>query len=159
MSTVPVSATAALSARPTTRAPMTTDTSVPAAPKPSMNGATIRTRPSASSTAPWAGSEMRRNAVITDDMLLVDWPVNCDVGHSPVDGYLPRRGDQDPARRTVDRTRALRVAQPRRGIDPGGRGAPRQRRAARGEAGADGGRRRRRGGRGAPRLRVARGRQ
>src|SRR4051794_8947186 len=82
MSMVPVSATAALSARPTTRAPTTTAMSVPAAPKPSRNGATRRATPSRSSKAPWAGREMSRKAVIAPHMVLVDWPVNCDVGHS-----------------------------------------------------------------------------
>src|SRR4051794_17991835 len=82
MSTVPVSATAALSARPTTRAPTTTAISVPAAPRPSRKGAAMRATPSRSSMAPCAGREKSRNAVIAPHMVLADWPVNCDVQHS-----------------------------------------------------------------------------
>src|SRR5436190_9485193 len=81
MSTVPVSATAALSAMPMTSTATTSATSVPAEPKPSRNGETIRATPSSSSSAPCAGREMRRNAVIASDSVLADWPVDCDVRH------------------------------------------------------------------------------
>src|ERR1700759_1391816 len=82
MSIEPLSATEALSARPTTRAPTTTATTVAAAPKPSTNGAAMVAMPTASSMAPWNGSERRRKAVIAPISLLVDWSVNCDVRHS-----------------------------------------------------------------------------
>src|SRR3954452_21663410 len=64
MSIEPDSARAAPSARPTTRAPITTPMTVPAAPKPSTNGATMVARPIASSSAPWKGREMSRKTVI-----------------------------------------------------------------------------------------------
>src|SRR3954453_15755857 len=77
-----VSATAALSASPVAMAPTTTASRVPAAPKPSTKGEAISATPSRSSTAPWAGREIRRKAVIAQDSVLVDRPVNCDVGHT-----------------------------------------------------------------------------
>src|SRR3954453_8634055 len=145
MSTAPVSATAALRATPTTRAPTTTATRVPALPKPRTNGEAMRARPSASSTAPWAGSEMRRKAVIALDILLADWPINCDVGHRDPPRVSSRPdGDEDAARRAAGRAGALRLAFARGRLRAGRRRAARGRPRAGLQAGADGRPRRRR---------------
>src|SRR3954465_3155923 len=145
MSTEPVSATEAWRARPTIRAPTTTATRVPALPKPRTNGEAMRATPSASSTAPWTGREMRRKAVIPLDMLLVDWPVNCDVGHRdrPRLSCCPD-GDEDAARRAAGRAGALGLALARGGLRAGRGGAAGGRSRAGLKAGADGRSRRRR---------------
>src|SRR3954468_6695439 len=82
MSIEPVSETAAPRARPATRAPTTTATSVAPAVKPSTKGDAMRPRPTRSSTAPWAGREMSRKAVIAPDTLLVDRAIECEERHS-----------------------------------------------------------------------------
>src|SRR3954451_20155540 len=82
MSMAPVSEAAAPGARPVTSAPMRTTTTVAAGEKASTKGAAISSTPTSSSTAPWAGREMSRNAVIAPERLLVDWPVDCEVEHT-----------------------------------------------------------------------------
>src|SRR3954468_9644932 len=82
MSIEPVSETAAPRARPATRAPTTTATSVAPAVKPSTKGDAMRPRPTRSSTAPWAGREMSRKAVIAPDTLLVGRAIECEERHS-----------------------------------------------------------------------------
>src|SRR3954471_10897707 len=156
MSTTPVSATAALSARPTTSAPTTMATTVPAALKPSRKGAAMRATPSASSKAPWAGRDMRRKAVIAPDMLLADWPVDCDVGHrDPARVVSWPDGDEDAARRAAGRAGVVRLALARGRVRPGRGGPPRDRRDTGREARADGRSRRRGRPRRAPGVRLA----
>src|SRR3954453_9677567 len=72
-------------ASPTMTPPSRTETTRPAAVKPSTNGAAITSMPKASSSAAWVGREMSRRAVIPTQ-ILADWPVNfCDCGHTPRD--------------------------------------------------------------------------
>src|SRR4051794_23873292 len=82
MSIDPVSDTAAPSARPQTSAPTTTLTRVAPAAKPRTKGDAISASPTISSTAPWAGSDMSRKAVIAPDRLLVVRAIECEERHS-----------------------------------------------------------------------------
>src|SRR3954452_13043921 len=86
MSIEPVSETAAPSARPQMSAPTTTLTRVAPAAKPRTKGDTMSAIPTSSSTAPWAGSEMSRKAVIARDSLLVDRAIECEERHSRARG-------------------------------------------------------------------------
>src|SRR4051794_11005003 len=125
MSIEPVSETAAPSARPQTSAPTTTLTRVAPGAKPRTKGDAISAIPTSNSTAPWAGSEMSRKAVIAPDSLLVDRAIECEERHSRARGLRFCADDHEgPPGRPPRRAGPVRLPQPGRRVGHGGRGAP-----------------------------------